>query len=169
MCFYYAICQMTKPLFYEIQIRINGQERYVDARKFFKYMFEDYNKVSYSNKLVDPYNTRVDKFYSNIPQHVLKAWREAYPNVNIEQECFKAKAWLLSNTSKAKKDFMKFQNNWLAKAMQNGGQIPVQLDHKIEKQIEKQKEYMDQASENCASSEEIQEIIRQTKEKMANK
>ncbi len=64
---------------------------------------------------------------------------------------------------------MKFTNNWLSKAMQNGGQIPVQLDHKIEKQIEKQKEYMVQASENCASPEEIQEIIRQTKEKMANK
>ena len=160
---------MTKPLFYEIQIRINGQERYVDARKFFKYMFEDYNKVSYSNKLVDPYNTRVDKFYSNIPQHVLKAWREAYPNVNIPQETAKAKAWLLSNTSKAKKDFMKFTNNWLSKAMQNGGQIPVQVDKKIEHQIKKLREYWREAESESASQKEIQEIIRQTKEKMANK
>ena len=160
---------MTKPLFYEIQIRINGQERYVDARKFFKYMFEDYNKVSYSNKLVDPYNTRVDKFYSNIPQHVLKAWREAYPKVNIPQETAKAKAWLLSNTSKAKKDFMKFTNNWLSKAMQNGGQIPVQVDKKIEHQIKKQREYWREAESESASQKEIQEIIRQTKEKMANK
>ena len=160
---------MTKPLFYEIQIRINGQERYVDARKFFKYMFEDYNKVSYSNKLVDPYNTRVDKFYSNIPQHVLKAWREAYPNVNIPQETAKAKAWLLSNTSKAKKDFMKFTNNWLSKAMQNGGQIPVQVDKKIEHQIKKQREYWREAESESASQKEIQEIITQTKEKMANK
>ena len=160
---------MTKLLFYEIQIRINGQERYVDARKFFKYMFEDYNKVSYSNKLVDPYNTRVDKFYSNIPQHVLKAWREAYPNVNIPQETAKAKAWLLSNTSKAKKDFMKFTNNWLSKAMQNGGQIPVQVDKKIEHQIKKQREYWREAESESASQKEIQEIIRQTKEKMANK
>ena len=160
---------MTKPLFYEIQIRINGQERYVDARKFFKYMFEDYNKVSYSNKLVDPYNTRVDKFYSNIPQHVLKAWREAYPNVNIPQETAKAKAGLLSNTSKAKKDFMKFTNNWLSKAMQNGGQIPVQVDKKIEHQIKKQREYWREAESESASQKEIQEIITQTKEKMANK
>ena len=160
---------MTKPLFYEIQIRINGQERYVDARKFFKYMFEDYNKVSYSNKLVDAYNTRVDKFYSNIPQHVLKAWREAYPNVNIPQETAKAKAWLLSNTSKAKKDFMKFTNNWLSKAMQNGGQIPVQVDKKIEHQIKKQREYWREAESESASQKEIQEIIRHTKEKMANK
>ena len=157
------------PLFLEILIRKNGEEKWVDSRKFFDYMLKEYSKVSYSSKLADPYNTRVDKFYSNIPEHVVKAWSEAYPNVNIPQETAKAKAWLLSNTSKAKKDFMKFTNNWLSKAMQNGGQIPVQLDHKIEKQIEKQKQYMDQASENCASSEEIQEIIRQTKEKMANK
>ncbi len=157
------------PLFFEILIRKNGQEKWVDSRKFFDYMLKEYSKVSYSNKLADPYNDRVNKFYSNIPQHVVNAWKEAYPNVNIDQECSKAKAWLLSNTSKAKKDFMKFTNNWLSKAMQNGGQIPVQLDHKIEKQIEKQKEYMNQAAENCASPEEIQEIIRQTKEKMANK
>ena len=169
MCFYFVICQMTKPLFLEILIRKNGEEKWVDSRKFFDYMLKEYSKVSYSNKLADPYNDRVNKFYSNIPQHVVNAWKEAYPNVNIDQECSKAKAWLLSNTSKAKKDFMKFTNNWLSKAMQNGGQIPVQLDHKIEKQIEKQKEYMVQASENCASPEEIQEIIRQTKEKMANK
>jgi len=157
------------PLFLEILIRKNGEEKWVDSRKFFDYMLKEYSKVSYSNKLADPYNDRVNKFYSNIPQHVVKAWSEAYPNVNIPQETSKAKAWLLSNTSKAKKDFMKFTNNWMAKAMQNGGQIPVQVDHKIEKQIEKQKQYMDQASENCASTEEIQEIIRQTKEKMANK
>ena len=158
-----------KPLFYEIQIRINGQERYVDARKFFDYMLKEYSKVSYSNKLADPYNTRVDKFYSNIPQHVVKAWSEAYPNVNIPQECAKSKAWLLSNTSKAKKDFMKFTNNWLAKAMQNGGYIPVEVDKKIERKIREQREYMKKAEEESATPDEIQEIIRQTKEKMANK
>ena len=154
-------------LFYEILIRENGRERYVDARKFFKYMFEDYNKVSYSNKLVDPYNTRVDKFYSNIPQHVLKAWREAYPNVDIDQEKSKCKAWLLSNTNKAKKDFMKFTNNWLSKAMQNGGQIPVQVDYKIDEKIKKQKEYMREAEKESATPEEIQEILKMTRKKMS--
>ena len=160
---------MTKPLFYEIKIRINGQERYFDARKFFKYMFEDYNKVSYSNKLVDPYNTRVDKFYSNIPQHVLKAWIEAYPNVNIPQETSKAKAWLLSNTNKAKKDFMKFTNNWLAKSMQNGGQMPVQVDYKIDKEIKERREYMKQAEVDVAPQNWVKDLLKQTKEKMGNK
>ena len=157
------------PLFLEILIRKNGEEKWVDSRKFFDYMLKEYSKVSYSNKLADPYNTRVDKFYSNIPQHVVKAWAEAYPNVDIPQECAKSKAWLLSNTSKAKKDFMKFTNNWLAKAMQNGGQIPVQVDVKVDRQIEKHKEYMRQSQEDSAPKEWVQDLIRKTKKKMVNK
>ena len=157
------------PLFLEILIRKNGEEKWVDSRKFFDYMLKEYSKVSYSNKLADPYNTRVDKFYSNIPQHVVKAWAEAYPNVDIPQECAKSKAWLLSNTSKAKKDFMKFTNNWLAKAMQNGGQIPVQVDVKVDRQIEKHKEYMRESQEDSAPKEWVQDLIRKTKKKMVNK
>ena len=157
------------PLFLEILIRKNGEEKWVDSRKFFDYMLKEYSKVSYSNKLADPYNTRVDKFYSNIPKHVVKARSEAYPNVNIPQETAKAKAWLLSNTNKAKKDFMKFTNNWLAKAMQNGGYIPVQVDRKIEEKIQEQRKYMKQAEEEAATPDEKREIIRQTKEKLGSK
>ena len=157
---------MKNKLFLEILIRENGKERYVDARKFFDYMLKEYSKVSYSNKLAEPYNTRVDKFYNNIPQHVIDAWTKAYPNVDIVQECAKSRAWLFSNTSKAKKDFMKFTNNWLSKAMQNGGQIPVQLDYKIEKQIDKQKEYMKQNEESAAPQDWIQDLLKKTKEKM---
>lgn len=156
-------------MFNEIYVRINGEKKWVDARKYFDYMLTEYSKVSYSNKLPAPYNTRVDKFYSNIPQHVINAWKEAFPNVDIKQECFKSKAWLLSNTNKAKKDFMKFTYNWLAKAMQNGGQMPVQVDKKIESEIKKRKEYIKRAEEVAATPNEIQEIIRQTKEKMGNK
>ena len=169
MCFYFVICQMTKPLFLEILIRKNGEEKWVDSRKFFDYMLKEYSKVSYSSKLADPYNTRVDKFYSNIPEHVVKAWKEAYPNVNIEQECSKAKAWLLSNTSKAKKDFMKFTNNWLAKSMQNGGQMPVQVDYKIDKEIKERREYMKQAEVDAAPQDWIQDLIKKTKKNMGNK
>ena len=64
---------------------------------------------------------------------------------------------------------MKFTNNWLAKAMQNGGHIPVEVDKKIERKIREQREYMKKAEEESATPDEIQEIIRQTKEKMANK
>ena len=154
------------PLFLEILIRKNGEEKWVDSRKFFDYMLKEYSKVSYSNKLADPYNTRVDKFYSNIPKHVVKAWSEAYPNVNIPQETAKAKAWLLSNTNKAKKDFMKFTNNWLSKAMQNGGQIPVQVDAKIDRQIKKRNEYIAQAEVDSAPQDWVKELLKETKQKM---
>ena len=157
------------PLFLEILIRKNGEEKWVDSRKFFDYMLKEYSKVSYSNKLAEPYNTRVDKFYSNIPQHVVKAWSEAYPNVNIPQECAKSKAWLLSNTNKAKKDFMKFTNNWLSKAMQNGGQIPVDVDVRVERQIQKQREYEKQANVNVAPHDWVQDLLKETKKNMENK
>ena len=153
-------------LFLEIKIRKNGEEKWVDARKFLDYMLREYSKVSYSNTLALPYNERVNKFYSNIPKHVVEAWKEAYPNVNIEQECSKAKAWLLSNTSKAKKDFMKFTNNWLSKAMQNGGQIPVQVDVKIDKQIKKRNEYIAQAEIDSAPQDWVKELLKETKQKM---
>ena len=156
-------------LFYEILIRENGKERYVDARKFFSYMLEEYSKVSYSNKLSEPYNTKVEKFYSGIPQHLTDSWNEAYPNVNVQQELKNAKAWLLSNTHKAKRNFSTFTNNWLARAMNNGGKIPVKVDRAIEQSIKKQKEYMKKADEKSATPKEIKEIIQGIKEKMANK
>ena len=149
------------PLFLEIKIRKNGEEKWVDARKFIDYMLKEYSKVSYSNTLALPYNDRVNNFYSNIPEHVVKAWKEAYPNVNIEQECSKAKAWLLSNTSKAKKDYMKFTNNWLAKAMQNGGNIPVQLDYKIDKEIKKRNDYLKQAEVDSAPQDWIKQLLKE--------
>ena len=154
------------PLFLEIKIRKNGEEKWVDARKFLDYMLKEYSKVSYSNTLALPYNERVNKFYSNIPQHIVNAWKEAYPNVNIEQECSKAKAWLLSNTNEAKKDFMKFTNNWLSKAMQNGGQIPVQVDAKIDRQIKKRNEYIAQAEVDSAPQDWVKELLKETKQKM---
>ena len=64
---------------------------------------------------------------------------------------------------------MKFTNNWLAKAMQNGGYIAVEVDRKIERKIQEQRKYMKQAEETAATPDEIREIIRQTKEKLGNK
>ena len=50
----------------------------MDSRKLFKYLLEDYSKVDYKGKLIDPYNTRIKKFYSNIPQELLDTWKKAY-------------------------------------------------------------------------------------------
>ena len=160
---------MKNPMFLEIKIRQNGQEKWVDARKFFDYMIKEYSKVKYSGKKIDPYEDRVNKFYDNIPQNLLDMWRKAYPNVDIKGETEKARVWLLSNTNKAKKDFKGFTNRWLGKACQNGGSIPVIMEHKVEKQIKRHKEYMQQAEERSATPEEISEILSEFTNKMESK
>ena len=86
----------------------------------------------------------VNKFYDNIPINLTEMWKKAYPNVDIKGECEKARVWLLSNTNKAKKDFKGFTNRWLGKACQNGGSIPVVMEHKVEQQIKKHKKQNDE-------------------------
>ena len=65
-----------------------------------------------------PYKIRVSEYFKSIDQEQRKIWAEAYPNVDLDTEFRKAKAWLLSNTNKAKKDFRRFLNNWLSRAME---------------------------------------------------
>ena len=156
-------------MFLEIKIRKDGEEKWVDARKFFDYMIKEYSKVKYDGKKVSPYEDRVNKFYDNIPQNLLDMWRKAYPNVDIMGELEKSRVWLLSNTNKAKKDFKGFTNRWLGKACQNGGSIPVIMEHKVEKQIKRHKEYMQQAEERSATPEEISEILSEFTNKMESK
>ena len=153
-------------MFLEIKIRKDGEEQWVDARKFFEYMVKEYSKVKYEGKAVSPYEDRVNKFYDNIPQNLLDMWSKAYPNVDIKVENEKARVWLLSNTNKAKKDFKGFSNRWLGKACQNGGSIPVVMEHKVEKQIKRHKEYMQQAEEESATPEEIKQILLDARNKM---
>ena len=156
-------------MFLEVKIRKDGKEKWVDARKFFDYMIKEYSRVKYDGKKIDPYEDKVNKFYDNIPKTLMQSWKKAYPNVQINEQCERCRVWLLSNTSKAKKDFKRFTNNWLARAMDNGGSIPVVMEHKVEKQIKKHKEYMHQAKQDSASREEIQEILADVKKKLSNK
>ena len=161
-------------MFFEIKIRENGKERWADARKVFNFLLEEYSKVKYDGKKVEPYPDRVSNFYDNIPKDLIEQWKEAYPNVDIEGECRKAKVWLLSNTSKIKKDFKKFTNNWLSRAGENGGSIPVVMEHKVERRIQEHKRYVEQATENPATPEEKQEILSEilanlSKKKKVNK
>ena len=157
------------PMFFEILVRIDGKEKWVDGRKVFKYLLEDYSKVSYGGKVADPYNTRIKKFYSNIPQELLETWKKAYPNCNIPEQLRKCEAWLLCNTNKAKKDFKRFTNNWLSRAMENGGNIPVQVDKQIDRQIKKRNEYLKQAEVDSAPQDWVKELLKETKEKMGKK
>ena len=153
-------------MFLEIKIRKDGKEQWVNAHKFFEYMLKEYSKVKYTGKAVSPYEDRVNNFYDNIPDNLIKMWQKAYPNVDIKGECEKSRVWLLSNTNKAKKDFKGFTNRWLGKACQNGGSIPVQMEQKVEKQIIKHKEYMKKAEERSATPQEISEILSGFKNKM---
>ena len=152
-----------------MRIRKDGEEKWVDARKFFEYMVKEYSKVKYEGKAVSPYEDRVNKFYDNIPQNLLDMWSKAYPNVDIKVENEKARVWLLSNTNKAKKDFKGFTNRWLGKACQNGGSIPVVMEHKVEKQIKEHKEYIYQAQQDSATAEERKAIMNETLSKLSNK
>ena len=156
-------------MFIEVKVRVNGEEKWADFRKLFDYMIKEYSKVKYDGKKIDPYEDRVNKFYDNIPENLIEMWKKAYPNVDIKGECERARVWLLSNTGKAKKDFKNFTNRWLGKACQSGGSIPVQMEHTIEKAIIKRKEYVEQATQDSATREEINEILADVKKKLSNK
>ena len=153
-------------MFIEVKVRVDGEEKWADFRKLFDYMIKEYSKVKYDGKKIDPYPDRVNKFYDNIPLELINMWKKAYPNVDIKGECERARVWLLSNTGKAKKDFKNFTNRWLGKACQSGGSIPVIMEHTIEKEIKKHKEYVEQATQDSATAEEIKEILSETINKM---
>lgn len=79
---------------------------------------------------VKPYADRVSDYFNSIDQTLISTWKEAYPNIDIPTQLNKAKAWLISNPSKAKKDFSKFINNWLSRSMElPGQQVKVKIDN----------------------------------------
>tara|TARA_Y100000004_G_scaffold173913_1_gene212202 strand:+ start:58 stop:540 length:483 start_codon:yes stop_codon:yes gene_type:complete len=155
-------------MFLEIKIRKNGEEKWVNAQKFFDYMIKEYSKVSYQGKSVSPYADRVNKFFDEMPQDLIVMWGKAYPNVDIKAECEKARAWLLTNTNKAKKDFKGFTNRWLGRACNNGGQTIIKVD-KIYEQQQRQVEYQKEMEKNRATDEERIEAITSIKEMLANR
>ena len=155
-------------MFLEIRIRKDGEEKWVDARKFFDYMIKEYSKVTYKGKSIDPYPDRVNKFYNDIPEELIDMWAKAYPNVNIKAECEKARAWLLTNTNKAKKDYKGFTNRWLGRACNNGGQTIIKVDKVYEKQ-QRQEEYRRELEKSKATDEERSNAIQSIKEMLNRK
>jgi len=77
-------------------------------------------KKNYINgsAMVKPYAERVDEYFKSIKPDLIEIWNQAYPNIDIPLQLGIAKSWLISNPNKAKKDFNRFVNNWLAKAME---------------------------------------------------
>ena len=41
------------PLFFEIKVRVNGEEKWANGHKVFKYLLEEYSKVSYKGRALD--------------------------------------------------------------------------------------------------------------------
>tara|TARA_R100001530_G_scaffold41371_2_gene31662 strand:- start:1779 stop:2639 length:861 start_codon:yes stop_codon:yes gene_type:complete len=115
-----------------------GQRRDKDGtRKGHNKEYNNYKETNNSmSATVKPYAERVSIFFENINVDLKQTWADAYPNIDIDYQLGKAKAWLLSNTNKAKKDFPKFINNWLARAMEMpGSQVIKPTTPKLKKYI----------------------------------
>ena len=114
---------------------------------------------------VKPYAERVNLFFENINEDLKKTWTEAYPNIDIDYQLGKAKSWLLSNTNKAKRDFPKFVNNWLAKAMEMpGSQVAKPNTPKVKRYIciscdHKQESSLDYWKLKCAECGESGSLV----------
>ena len=74
------------------------------------------SSTSISSSNNNKYISNVVEFFSTIEPTYKAHLIEAYPDINIDSELRKMKAWLISNTENKKKNFKRFANNWLAKS-----------------------------------------------------
>ena len=145
----------------QVAIKKNDEKpHWISLEEFKKLLFEE--EVS-TKGLPQAYPLRVENFFDQIAHNemVSSVWREAYPNVDIESELKLAKAWLLSNTGSARKDFKKFCNNWLAKAMRNSKKTAVVKDRHQQSDEELKKKRQSWNRETPASQDEIKEILKE--------
>ena len=141
---------------FKIKVKVGSEERWADASKVFAHLLKEYTKAELNGKKPEPYKDKVNSFFNQIDGDWVEALKEAYPNVEVEQELNNAKMWLLSNTSQAKSNFKKFINNWMAKAMRT---------KKVEPSSNNQAQYKKYVppvinEDDVASPEEIKEILR---------
>ena len=154
---------MISPSKFKIRIEEGGRERWADGDKLFAHLLKNYMKAELKGKKPEPYKDKINNFFRQIDKAWAEALREAYPNVDVDQELENAKMWLLSNTNQAKSNFKKFINNWMAKAMRTG---------KVEKPVgdgrSQYKKYVqpEVAEEDLASPEEINELMKGIKDNL---
>lgn len=55
---------------------------------------------------------------------LIPAWADAYPGLDIQSELRKAKAWVLANPAKSKKDWPRFLNNWMSSNGADSSRVP---------------------------------------------
>ena len=124
-----------------------------------------------------PYPEKVNKFFKEIDDEYINLLKESFPNVDINQELRAAKAWLLSNTDKAKSRFKPFITRWMNTQMErpnfnksNTTIIDTTSEKIAKKEQIKRKKYQQEAIENAASQEEYTSILQDTVESLrANK
>ena len=108
-------------------------------------------KTSRKKAPLKPYKEKVNNYYDNITDEFKGELKEAYPNVDIEQELKESRMWLITNTNKAKKNFDAFITRWMAKQMEsasfnNGPGISNKITNEtaqIEAEEQKRKEIQD--------------------------
>jgi len=110
---------------FKVKIKIGAEERWADASKVFAHLLQEYTKAELNGKKPEPYKDKINICLKLIDIEWLDALKKAYPNVDVDQELDNSKMWLLSNTSQAKSNFKKFVNNWMAKAMRNSTEKPI--------------------------------------------
>lgn len=147
----------------ELYVRVNGEERWADAKKVLEYLYPEQVKIS--GKMPLPYQKRVENFFEAVDKNIIGVWKDAYPNVNVKNELKLAQAWLISNPNKAKKDFKAFINRWLAKAMHNPNNKMLATEDKIVTDREAdRRDYIKRAEQRArddyASPQAIKDILK---------
>ena len=119
-----------------------------------------------------PYPEKVNKFFKEIDKEYIELLKESFPNIDINQELRAAKAWLLSNTDKAKSRFKPFITRWMNKAVErpnyskNNIIIDTTSEIKAKKEKEERDQYVKEASKDAASEEEYKDILKDTVESL---
>ena len=145
----------------QVAIKKDGEKpHWISLDEFKKLLFDE--EIT-TKGLPQAYPLRVENFIDQIAHNasILLIWTEAYPNVDIQAELNLAKAWLLSNRSNAKKDFKKFTNNWLARAMKNPNKTAVVKSRHEQSDEELKKKRQNWNRETPASQDEIKEILKE--------
>ncbi len=70
------------------------------------------SNLSSKNKII--FNEQTNDW--EYDQSLLDAYKKAYPLIDVPLELAKARAWVMSNPTKKKKNWAQFINNWLSKA-----------------------------------------------------
>ena len=122
-------------------------------------------------KYVDKVNNYFDSI--NKDKEYMELLKESFPNVDLDQELRGARAWLLSNTDKAKSKFKAFVTRWMNKAMERGSynnksNIVIDTSSEIRARKEKndREKYVEEASKDAASEEEYKNILKDTVESL---